>query len=107
MVSDKARSNTCGDMALATAERARNAFNAPFAETHPRIEGVLGQPMPPEHAVHGLDQLPAAIEQDAETLYERCGSLLTFAYLFHVTDATFGDVKAHLGARGWTSGVED
>lgn len=79
-----------------------------FAETHLRIEQVLGRPMPPEHSVRGLDLLPLEVERDAETLYLRCGSLLAFAYLFHVTDASFGDVKSYVSERGWaTGGVDD
>lgn len=44
-----------------------------------------------------LDSIPSG---DAETLYLRCGSPLAFAYLFHVTDACFGDVKPYIGGRG-------
>lgn len=78
-----------------------------FADTHPRIEQVLGHSMPPEHSISRLEQLPADVETDAKTLHERCGSLMAFAYLFHVTDASFGDVKAYCAARGWTTGVDD
>jgi hypothetical protein len=31
----------------------------------------------------------------------RCGSLLAFAYLFHATDASFGDVKSYIGEHGY------
>jgi hypothetical protein len=78
-----------------------------FADTHPRIEKVLGHAMPPEHAIKGLDQLPSHVAADAATLYENCGSLVAFAYLFHVTDASFGDVKAYCATRGWTTDVDD
>ena len=78
-----------------------------FAELHPRIEQVLGKPMPVEHAVHGLDSLPADVVRDAEILYARCGSLLAFVYLFHVTDAAFGDVKSYCESRGWTTSIDE
>jgi len=77
-----------------------------FAELHPRIEQILGKPMPPEHSVRGLDHLPADVVRDAEALHARCGSLLAFAYLFHVTDAGFGEVKLYCSSRGWTTGVD-
>jgi hypothetical protein len=77
-----------------------------FAELHPGIEEVLVRRMPSEHSVR-LDALPEDILRDAETLNSRAGSLLAFAFLFHTTDASFGDVKAFLAARGWTAGIED
>lgn len=77
-----------------------------FAELHPRIEQVLCKQMPPEHSVRGLDHLPADVVHDAEVLHARCGSLLAFAYLFHVTDAGFGEVKSYCSSRGWTTGVD-
>ena len=78
-----------------------------FAETHSRIEQVLGHPMPREHSIHGLDHLPIELERDAEALYLRCGSLMAFAYLYHVTDASFGDVKTYVSGRGWSAGDDD
>jgi hypothetical protein len=78
-----------------------------FADLHPRIEQVLGKPIPPEHSVHGLGSLPPDILQDAETLNMASGSLLAFAYLFHVTGAGFGDVKAFCSSRGWTTAIDE
>lgn len=77
-----------------------------FAELHPRIEEVLGRAMPSEHSVR-LDALPEDVLRDAETLNARAGSLLAFAFLFHTTDASFGDVKAFIAARGWTTSIDD
>ena len=62
--------------------------------------------MPPEHAIDALDHLPLDVLADATTLYERCGSLLAFAYLFHCTKASFGEVKEYCAAQGWTAGVD-
>ena len=77
-----------------------------FAELHPRIEQVLGKRMPPEHSVRGLDQLPADVARDAEVLQAQVGSLLAFAYLLHVTDAGFGEIKLYCSSRGWATGVD-
>lgn len=78
-----------------------------FENLHSRIEEVLGKPMPLEHSIHGLDNLPPDVVRDAETIYEHAGSLLAFVYLFHVTDAAFGDVKCYCGSRGWATGVDE
>ncbi len=78
-----------------------------FADLHPRIEQVLGRAIPPERSVNGLEKLPSNVEADAKTLHGRCGTLMAFVYLVHLTDASFGDVKAHCASRGWTAGVED
>lgn len=78
-----------------------------FENLHPRIEEVLGRVMPAEHSVAGLDDLPPHVLADATRLHERCGSLVAFAYLFHTTTATFGDVKAFCSERGWTTSVDE
>lgn len=78
-----------------------------FPDTHPRIEAAIGHPIPAEHSVHGLAELPAQILGDAVLVYEQCGSLHAFAYLYHVTDAEFGQVKEFCAAQGWSTDVDD
>lgn len=78
-----------------------------FPNMHPRIESALEHPIPAEHSVHGLAALPAQIMNDAVLVYERCGVLHAFAYLYHVTDAEFHHVKEFCEAQGWTAGVDD
>ncbi len=78
-----------------------------FADLHPRIEQILGKPIPPEHSLPSLERLPPEVLRDADLLHKHAGSLLAFAYLFHVTGAAFGDVKGYCTARGWTTGIDE
>lgn len=66
-----------------------------------RITQTLGRELPPTKSVHGLDQLPADVLEDIEKINETCGGIYVFAYLRHITDASFSDVKLYVDGRGW------
>ena len=70
-----------------------------------KVRQAIGREAPPEKSVRGLDQLPANVLQDIESIYQICGGLHVFAYLLHVTDASFDEVKEYLGEKGWLHGV--
>lgn len=72
-----------------------------------RVRQATGRDPRPEKSVHGLDQLPPDVLEDIEAINEAWGGLYVFAYLYHVTDASFGDVKCYVGSRGWGGGVDD
>lgn len=71
-----------------------------------QIQRIIGREIPPLRSVHGLTHLPPVVLQDAEVLYGVSGSILAFAYLYHVTDASFGDVKLYISHRGWGGSVD-
>ncbi|PMQ07546.1 hypothetical protein DyAD56_02140 [Dyella sp. AD56] len=71
-----------------------------------KIQRVIGREIPPLRSVRGLEHLPLTIIQDAEALNRASGSLLAFGYLYHVTDASFNDVKLYVSARGWLKSVD-
>jgi len=66
-----------------------------------RIRQAIGRELRSAKSVHGLEQLPADVLDDIETINRTCGGLYVFAYLCHVTDATFSDVKLYVADRGW------
>jgi hypothetical protein len=67
-----------------------------------RSLAATGRPIPPEHSVHGLAHLPRHVLDDIEAIYAKQKSTLcVFAYLHHVSDAGFVEVKAYLDRRGW------
>ncbi len=66
-----------------------------------RIRQAIGREPRSAKSVHGLDQLPPDVLDDIEVINGKCGGLYVFAYLYHVTDATFGDVKLYIAERGW------
>ncbi len=66
-----------------------------------RIRQAIGHEPRSAKSVHGLEQLPADVLDDIETINRACGGLYVFAYLYHVTDATFLDVKLYVADRGW------
>lgn len=76
-------------------------------ETAQRIRQAIGRDMRPAKSVHGLEQLPADVLEDAEAIFKGCGGIYVFAYLYHVTDASFGDVKVFTSEMGWLRSVED
>ncbi|UOD29240.1 hypothetical protein INH39_28125 [Massilia violaceinigra] len=68
---------------------------------------ATGRSIPPENSVHGLENLPQHILDDLNAIHEKCvSSLYAFAYLYHVSDAPFGDVKHYLDQRGWLRDVD-
>jgi hypothetical protein len=67
-----------------------------------RVQQATGREAPPEKSVHGLDEMPINVLQDIEAINQSCGSLAVFAYLYHVTDASFTEVKQYVGDRGWS-----
>ena len=70
-----------------------------------KVRNATGREAPAKKSVHGLDQLPTNVLQDIDAIYQSCGGLAVFAYLYHVTDASFADVKEYLGEKGWAHGV--
>lgn len=70
-----------------------------------QIKGILGREIPPLRSVRGLENLPLAVLQDAEMLNRASGSTLAFSYLYHVTDASFDEVKFYVSDRGWGESV--
>ncbi len=71
-----------------------------------QIQRIIGREIQPLRSVHGLAHLPLAVLQDVEVLNRVSGSILAFSYLYHVTDASFGDVKRYVSDRGWSESVE-
>jgi hypothetical protein len=76
-------------------------------ETARRIRQATGRDPRPAKSVHGLDNLPADVLEDIEAINKACGGIYVFAYLYHVTDASFGDVKLYVDDRGWHHSVDD
>lgn len=70
-------------------------------ELRDRIHQALGHDLRPAKSVHGLDALPEDVLRDLEVIYGACGGIYVFAYLHHVTDASFADVKMYVDGRGW------
>lgn len=71
-----------------------------------QIQRTIGREIPSVRSVRGLAHLPPVVLQDAEVLNRASGSILAFAYLYHVTDASFGDVKLYISDRGWGGSVD-
>ena len=71
------------------------------SELAARIEQAIGRPAPPAKSIHGLEQLPVDVLTDIEAINLKCGGIYVFAYLRHVADATFSEVKAYVDSRGW------
>jgi hypothetical protein len=70
-------------------------------ETATRIRQATGREPRPAKSVFGLENLPLDVLQDMEAINSSCGGIYVFAYLHHVTDATFSEVKAYADSRGW------
>jgi hypothetical protein len=81
-------------------------FSSLSIEMIERIQRITGREIPPLRSVHGLAHLPPAVLEDAEVINRVSGSILAFSYLFHVTDASFEDVKLYLSSRGWSESVD-
>jgi|GEM_PF-6764564 len=81
-------------------------FSSLSIEMVEQIQLIIGREIPPLRSVRGLANLPPAVLQDAEVLNRISGSILAFSYLYHVTDASFGDVKVYISGRGWSESVD-
>lgn len=81
-------------------------FSSLSIEMVEKMERIIGREIPPLRSVRGLAHLPPGVLQDAEMLYRTSGSILAFSYLYHVTDASFGDVKLYVSDRGWSESVD-
>lgn len=71
-----------------------------------RVRDAIGKEPPPEHSVRGLDDLPSEVVKDLVVIHQRWGTLCAFAYLRHVTEASFGEVKLYLDGKGWVESVD-
>lgn len=72
-----------------------------------KVRQATGRETPSEKSVQGLARLPTHVVQDIEAINQICGGLAVFAYLYHVTDASFGDIKEYLDKKGWLHGVDE
>ncbi|HJV69496.1 hypothetical protein [Ideonella sp.] len=70
-------------------------------EVADRLYQALGHELRPAKSVRGLDVLPEDVLRDIEVIYDTCGGIYVFAYLYHVTDASFAEVKMYVDRRGW------
>lgn len=75
-------------------------------ELSERVRRATGREPRAAKSVHGLGHLPPDVLEDMEAIYSGCGGIYVFAYLRHVTDATFCEVKAYVDARGWHSSAD-
>jgi hypothetical protein len=71
-----------------------------------RVREAIGKEPPAENSIRGLDDLPKSITDDLEKIYQEWGAICAFAYLHHVSDAKFGDVKLYISDKGWGSSVD-
>jgi hypothetical protein len=70
------------------------------------VRSAIGKEPLPENSIHGLVDLPKHVVIDLAVIQEHCGTLSSFAYLYHVTDASFSDVKTYLDNNGWINTVD-
>jgi hypothetical protein len=70
------------------------------------VHAAIGKDPLPENSIHGLVDLPEQIVSELAAIQEKCGTLSSFAYLYHVTDASFSDVKAYLDSNSWIQTVD-
>ena len=75
-------------------------------QTLERVRSVLGKEPPDQNTVQGLSDIPDDILKDVALIYEKCGSLYAFAFLYHVSDAEFGEVKTYVSDRCWRSNMK-